>query len=217
MEEYCKHLIYHFGTNELCNHAAKTGNLELLKWARAPGREYSWSAVTSMLATHKESFDVLKWAVENGCPVDETITEIASARGYLEIFKWALYHGKIPIGSFCSANAACGGHILILKLLNEHGHFQKNDYWTFFYAVTGHKWNIVEWMIKCGYEHADPVCVEHDLKTYYVSTSNLLKIDKQSYVKFTNYDKLEKWVKSIKEHVDTLTYNDLSYLIKSFV
>lgn len=51
-----------------CAHAAKKGNLVLLKWLRSQG--CPWCSWTATSAVGKGHLRVLKWAVENGCPVD---------------------------------------------------------------------------------------------------------------------------------------------------
>jgi len=54
-----------------CNIAAAYGDLNMLKFARKNG--LPWSINTSRSALIRGHFDVLEWAVENGCPSDGEI------------------------------------------------------------------------------------------------------------------------------------------------
>jgi hypothetical protein len=54
------------GMNINCASAARSGFLDVLKWARSNG--YPWDKKTYENATSKNHWNVARWAVENGCP-----------------------------------------------------------------------------------------------------------------------------------------------------
>jgi uncharacterized protein YabN with tetrapyrrole methylase and pyrophosphatase domain len=94
----------------MCERAAETGYLNVLKWARENNcswndwachnaayndhlnvlkylREYGcpWDKYTCYYAVETGHLDVLKWARENGCPWDDRIKELAAEKGYIEL------------------------------------------------------------------------------------------------------------------------------------
>lgn len=56
---------------ETCQAAAETGNLRNLKWLRK--KNCPWDIRTTMTAFENEHYDVLKWAIENNCEVEQTL------------------------------------------------------------------------------------------------------------------------------------------------
>ena len=72
-----------------CAKAAESGNLEVLKWARANGCE--WDATTCAKAAEGGHFDVLRWARVNGCPWDEATQAVARTRDWFDAIDRACY------------------------------------------------------------------------------------------------------------------------------
>ena len=52
----------------ICQQAATSGALNVLQWARELG--YPWDKTVTKQARINNSYDVYKWAIENGCPVN---------------------------------------------------------------------------------------------------------------------------------------------------
>src|SRR5207248_7653027 len=77
--------------NIICEWAAFGGNLEVLKWARANGCD--WSSRTCMRAAQNGHLEVLKWARANGCKWDNSICVCADLNGHFDLSKWARTNG----------------------------------------------------------------------------------------------------------------------------
>ena len=71
----------------LCEKIAKSGNLEVLKWARENGCE--WNRSTCSNAAFGGHLEVLKWALSNGCEWNRYTCSNAALGGHLEVLKWA--------------------------------------------------------------------------------------------------------------------------------
>jgi hypothetical protein len=78
-------------SRSLCNVAAKFGKLEVLKWARENGCEWSWRTCSE--AAENGHLDVLKWTQENGCGWDFETCSAAARSGHLEVLQWAHENG----------------------------------------------------------------------------------------------------------------------------
>jgi|GEM_PF-2388217 len=72
----------------VCAAAARGGNLDILKWARAQG--YVWDSRTCLEAARAGSIPVLEWARSEGCPWNARIALIAAAKGHLETLIWTI-------------------------------------------------------------------------------------------------------------------------------
>jgi hypothetical protein len=72
--------------------AAMNGHLTFLKWAFA--NEYEWaSGVTALRAAEAKHYDVLRWVITHGPPVDEEVSyALATAREWVEL-RWAVTNG----------------------------------------------------------------------------------------------------------------------------
>ena len=74
-----------------CGLIAKTGNIEVLKWARKKG--YAWDQATCESAARGGNLELLIWARENGCPWNEWTCAYAARGGHLEVLDWARQNG----------------------------------------------------------------------------------------------------------------------------
>lgn len=55
----------YYGDENICAKAAKHGDLDVIKWARANNVE--WDFTTTGNAAYYGHLEVLKWAISNGC------------------------------------------------------------------------------------------------------------------------------------------------------
>ena len=62
--------------------AAKSGNLELVRWLRAEG--CPWDKWTCHYAIGHYHMEILRWARENGCPWDAEDRDLAAELGYTD-------------------------------------------------------------------------------------------------------------------------------------
>ena len=78
----------------LCAEAAKSGQLALLKWARANGCQ--WDEFTCAYGALGGHLEVLKWLRANGCPWGEKTCSYAAEGGHLQVLQWAHANGCPP-------------------------------------------------------------------------------------------------------------------------
>jgi len=94
----------------LCEAAARSGKLEVLKWLRAGG--CPWDTYTCCGAARSGHLEVLQWARENVCPWDEKTCCSAALGGNLDLLQWA------EKGLYVAAK---NGHETVLRALIELG------------------------------------------------------------------------------------------------
>jgi len=75
----------------LCMFAARSGQLEVLQWARANG--CLWNGETCYWAATSGHLEILQWARANGCPWNENTCWGAAQVGHLEVLRWARANG----------------------------------------------------------------------------------------------------------------------------
>lgn len=121
LKYYPKFTYYYYPylpLHNVCDYAARTGNLEILKWARNGENKFPWNSWTTARAAQYGQLEVLKWlrSGEDKCPWDEATCAIAAEKGHLEILKW-LRRGEdvCPWDERTCSWAASGGHLEILK------------------------------------------------------------------------------------------------------
>jgi hypothetical protein len=102
----------------VCALIAKSGNLQVLQWAKAVG--FTMNEQTSYLAASAGHLQVLKWARENGCPWEEWTCAHAAEGGHLEVLKWAL-ENACPWNEWTCKCAAGKGHLEVLQWARENG------------------------------------------------------------------------------------------------
>ena len=66
----------------LCKAAARSGQLEVLQWARESN--CPWDYMTCAYAAKGGHLETLKWARENGAPWNEYARRFAASKGYVE-------------------------------------------------------------------------------------------------------------------------------------
>src|SRR5271163_622090 len=77
--------------HDYCARAAQEGHLECLKWAHENGCPLDWW--TCVLAAKNGHLECLKYARENGCPWNEETCAYAALNGHLQILQWARENG----------------------------------------------------------------------------------------------------------------------------
>ena len=90
-EGYCR-------TPSACSSAASRGHLEVLQWLR--GRGCPWGRETLI---HAGSSHVFRWALEQGCPMDEQVSSACVSLGDLKMLQLVRSKGSLlgmngPVG-----------------------------------------------------------------------------------------------------------------------
>ena len=75
----------------ICEYAASSGCLSVLKWARTAGFEWTWR--TCAMAAENGHLEVLQWARAQGCPWDADTCAVAARSGHLAVLQWARAQG----------------------------------------------------------------------------------------------------------------------------
>lgn len=80
---------------KLCDEAAESGRLEVLRWLRSQDPPCPWGAHTCVLATWGGHLEVLEWlrAQDPPCPWDSRVCWLASIEGHLRILESAVAGG----------------------------------------------------------------------------------------------------------------------------
>jgi hypothetical protein len=74
-----------------CRYVAAYGKLETLQWLRSENNGVGicpWDRYLTACCYINSNFDALKWAVENGCPMNEYPLHFAIMDGEIESLKW---------------------------------------------------------------------------------------------------------------------------------
>jgi hypothetical protein len=149
------------GTKGLCNSAAFSGSIDVLKWLREVNYPpYPWDTWTCRRAAAGGHLHVLKWLREENdppCPWDVETCAYAAMGGELHVLKWLREENDPPCPwdrSTCFS-AARAGHLHVLKWLRE-----ENDPpcpWdedTCALAARGSHLHVLKWLR----EENDPPC-----------------------------------------------------------
>lgn len=167
-----------------CDEAAEQGHLACLQAARARGK--SWSADTSTRAARCGHWQLLLWALSNGCPWDcrnATCYEFVMAKGQLDIILWMQKHyvrpARVRVPGSCAFtneaayHAAYLGHLHILQAFVGSLPFSEwtarlrhmNEWTLLRKASEGSQLVVLEWLRQqgCKWKHAvvgNARCVE---------------------------------------------------------
>jgi hypothetical protein len=101
-----------------CQRAAKTNNLEFLKWAREVKR-CAWDEDTIGCAAYHGDLSMVKYCVENDCPMDAEACANAASEGHLDVLKYLHEHGCPWDSKTCQYAHDCI-HIDCLNYAIEH-------------------------------------------------------------------------------------------------
>ena len=149
-----------------CREVVLTNKLEFLKWAREV-KQCQWDEVTMNVAARTGNLEILKYCISNHCPCDEEasckhaaieghldclrflfakvkssreteeqVARQAAAYGHLDILKYFVEERRIPeeVKSDCMATAAWHGRLDSLKYLVEKAKVPLNDWEDIAYA-----------------------------------------------------------------------------------
>jgi len=78
----------------ICTTSVKNGDLKCLHILRA--YDVPWYADTSYAAAEGGNLEILKYCVENGCPIDEDVYFHATRGGHLECLKYLNETARVP-------------------------------------------------------------------------------------------------------------------------
>ena len=107
---------------ETANSIAEKGRLDWMRCVRHAKfrKSYKYSLWTYIRAIKSGNTDLLKWIIEDGCPIDDRseICETIVRFGHLEMLK--TFHGLgYPLSEICPDIAAENNHLEILKFLKD--------------------------------------------------------------------------------------------------
>ena len=95
-------------SEDLIAWAARSGNLELVKWLQGEGCDWGHSVCAS--AARSGKLEVLKWLRVNGCPWNEGTCACATYFGQVETLRWARANGAPWISTTRDRAAANFGY-----------------------------------------------------------------------------------------------------------
>jgi hypothetical protein len=75
-----------------CWRVARSNNLDFLKWAREV-KQCAWDEETIDNAAFHGNLEMVKYCVENGCPMDVGACSAAAWQGHLDVLKYLHEHG----------------------------------------------------------------------------------------------------------------------------
>mgnify|MGYP002176141403 FL=1 len=93
-------------SENLLQEAAKTGQLEVVKWLRANG--WPWNTTTCSWVEEGGHLEVLQWARANGCEWNEWTFAFAAQGGHLEVLQWLHANGCPLDERTCGLASQCG-------------------------------------------------------------------------------------------------------------
>jgi len=103
---------------DACALAARGGDLELLKWLHSTGCPFD-PRKTLPAAAQGGYLEVLTWLHNQGCPLVASTCDAAAEGGHLEVLTW-LHNTGCPWDSATCGGAAAGGHLSTLQWAREH-------------------------------------------------------------------------------------------------
>ena len=69
-----------------------TNNLEFLKWTREV-KQCAWDKNTIYRAAYRGSLEMVKYCVDNDCPMYVDVCSVAASNGHLDVLKYLHEHG----------------------------------------------------------------------------------------------------------------------------
>ena len=130
----------------LCNEAARSGHLDVLRWFRKKG--CPWDAKTCAAAAEGGHLWILEWLRKKGCPWDEATCSYAAHEGHLEVLQWARKNG-CPWNKDAYWNAAIKGHLAVLEWLHGNG-CPGQDKYLAYEVATNNQLEVLQWLVANG-------------------------------------------------------------------
>jgi hypothetical protein len=81
-----------FTQEVFCWRVARTNNLDFLKWAREV-KQCAWDECPIIVAARLGNLEMVKYCVENDCPMDASACAYAASEGHLAELKYLREHG----------------------------------------------------------------------------------------------------------------------------
>jgi hypothetical protein len=107
-----------YGTQKwFCSRVARMNKLEYLVWAREV-KNCNWDSETIRFAARQGNLAMVKYCVDNGCPVDAYACRWAAQYGHLDVLKY-LHENDCPWNSYACYCAHENNHIHCLNYLIE--------------------------------------------------------------------------------------------------
>ena len=100
-----------------CFQLAQTNNLDYLKWAREV-KQCAWDTDTIISAAYHGNLSMVKYCVENNCPMDASACSVAALNGHLDVLKY-LRERDCPWDSYTCQYAHNQNHIDCLNYAIE--------------------------------------------------------------------------------------------------
>ena len=101
-----------------CARLAGTNNLDFLKWAREV-KQCAWDECPIIVAARLGNLEMVKYCVENDCPMDASACWCAASHGHLAILKY-LHEHDCPWDSDTCRCAHNQNHVECLNYVIEH-------------------------------------------------------------------------------------------------
>ena len=76
-----------FTQERFCHRVAMTNNLEFLKWTREV-KQCAWDKNTIYRAAYRGSLEMVKYCVENDCPMNASTCWTTAGKGHLDVLKY---------------------------------------------------------------------------------------------------------------------------------
>ena len=100
-----------------CREVARMNKLEYLVWAREV-KNCDWGSLTISAAAEQGNLAMVKYCVENECPMDEVSCTSAAEEGHLDVLKY-LHENDCPWSSWVCHRAHKYNHVYCLNYLIE--------------------------------------------------------------------------------------------------
>jgi hypothetical protein len=104
---------------QVCNYAVEYGYFDILKYAVENGCPLD-AYVCVKAIRHDDHLDCFKYLIEKGCPLDEDVTDAAVEYGKIDFLKYAVENG-CPLAEDACCNAAHYGYLDCLTYVHENG------------------------------------------------------------------------------------------------
>lgn len=155
--------------HEASNHAARAGQLEMLKFIRAHFKESPFRFTTCAHAAQSGRLEVIEWLREQGCAWDDETCTWAIRCGHYHVFKWAIAKGCNWIGkedddlTYSALEAIEWNQLRVLQQLIEDGAELSSSLYEA--AIVSNYLPIVQWLhtVQCPWTVVHEVGCERRL------------------------------------------------------